>query len=172
MMEEARAEQLPSDAQDGPDHPGLAGPSRVCLITLGGESFAIQLAHVREVFKLELVTPVPGMPASLVGVANLRGTIVPIADLRPSLEVSMVSTPKYVVVVQQGVRQMGILIDGVPEIRTVYPDALLTDTTSGTARRPFLSGLLNIENRLSVILEVSGVLASVESETMQPSGAS
>lgn len=58
---------------------------RVCLVVLGGESFAIDLRQVREVFELESMTPVPGMPASLVGVANLRGTIIPLADLRQSL---------------------------------------------------------------------------------------
>lgn len=170
-MVELGQEHPQSDAQSGPEHSGSAGPSRVCLITVGGESFAVHLSHVREVFKLESITTVPGMPASLVGVANLRGTIVPLADLRPSLEVSLASTPKYAVVLQQGAQQIGILIDEVPEIRTVYPDALLTDTTHETARRPFLSGLLKIENRLSGMMEVSRVLASVENASMQPSGA-
>ena len=41
---------------------GKAGaPSRVCVVTLGGELFAIDLRCVREVFELESVTPVPGM---------------------------------------------------------------------------------------------------------------
>ena len=71
-----------------------AAPSRVCLITLGGELFAIDLRHVREVFELESITSVPGMPASLVGVANLRGTVVPLADLRPALGVSSAAPSK------------------------------------------------------------------------------
>jgi purine-binding chemotaxis protein CheW len=165
---ESGQEHPPSDGEDGPN-PGRT--SRVCLITVGGESFAIDLAHVREVFKLESITPVPGMPASLVGVANLRGTIIPVADLRPSLEVSSAATPKYAVVVQHGARQVGILIDDVPEIRTLQSDAMLADATQGVAaRRPFLSGLLNIENRLSGMMEVPRVLASVEGACAQSPG--
>jgi purine-binding chemotaxis protein CheW len=170
-MVESGREYRQSGAQQGSDQIGSVGPSRVCLVTLGGEPFAIDLSHVREVFKLESITPVPGMPASLVGVANLRGAIVPIADLRPSLGASLSTTPKYVVVVQQGTQQVGILIDEVPEIRTIQSDAMVTEPTHTVAeRRPFLSGLLNIENRLSGMMEVSRVLASVENEAVQQAG--
>jgi purine-binding chemotaxis protein CheW len=138
-------------------------PSRICLISLGGELFAIDLRHVREVFEVESVTPVPGMPASLVGVANLRGTVVPLADLRPVLGVSTSVALKYVVVVRQGTQQVGILIDEVPEIRTIHADDLLTASARGvTESRPFLSGLVKIEDRMSGMVEVSRLLASVE----------
>jgi purine-binding chemotaxis protein CheW len=130
---------------------------------LGGEFFAIDLRHVREVFELESITPVPGMPASLVGVANLRGTVVPLADLRPSLGVPASATPKYAVVVRQGTQQVGILIDEVPEIRTIHPDDMLAASTRGvTDSRPFLSGLVKIEDRMSGMVEVGRLLASVE----------
>jgi purine-binding chemotaxis protein CheW len=145
------------------EHAKSAVPSRICLISLGGEFFAIDLRHVREVFELESVTPVPGMPASLVGVANLRGTVVPLADLRPALGMSAAATPKYVVVVRYGNQQVGVLIDEVPEIRTVHPDDMLAASTQTlTESRPFLSGLLKIEDRVSGMVEVPKLLACVE----------
>lgn len=138
-------------------------PSRICLFTLGGELFAIDLRHVREVFELESVTAVPGMPSSLVGVANLRGTVVPLADLRPALGVSSSAPSKYAVVVRHNSQQVGILIDDVPEIRTIHPDDLLAASTQGvTESRPFLSGLLKIEERMSGMVEVPKLMACVE----------
>ncbi len=132
-------------------------------MTLGGELFAIDLRHVREVFELESVTPVPGMPASLVGVANLRGTVVPLADLRPQLGVSAASEAKYAVVVRHGAQQVGILIDDVPEIRTIHAEDMLSASARGvTESRPFLSGLLKVEDRMGGMVEVSRLLASVE----------
>ncbi|HSA62127.1 MAG TPA: chemotaxis protein CheW [Nitrospiraceae bacterium] len=156
--------ELPqSSASQGSEHVRSAVPSRICLITIGGELFAIDLRHVREVFELESITPVPGMPASLVGVANLRGTVVPLADLRPSLGVASSAAPKYAVVVRHGAQQVGILIDDVPEIRTIHQDDMLAASTRGvTDGRPFLSGLVKIENRMSGMVEVSRLLASVE----------
>lgn len=138
-------------------------PSRICLLTLGGELFAIDLRHVREVFELESVTPVPGMPSTLVGVANLRGTVMPLADLRPSLGIPATAALPFVVVVRHGQQQVGILIDAVPEIRTIHPDDLLSATSRGLSEsRPFLSGLVKIEERMSGMMEVQKLLACVE----------
>lgn len=138
-------------------------PSRICLVTLGGELFAIDLRHVREVFELESVTPVPGMSSTLVGVANLRGTVMPLADLRPSLGIPATTSLPFVVVVRHGQQQVGILIDAVPEIRTIHPDDLLNVTSRGLAEsRPFLSGLAKIEERMSGMMDVQKLLACVE----------
>jgi len=138
-------------------------PSRICLVTLGGELFAIDLRHVREVFELESVTPVPGMPSTLVGVANLRGTVMPLADLRPSLGIPSTTSLPFVVVVRHGQQQVGILIDAVPEIRTIHPDDLLNATSRGLSEsRPFLCGLAKIEERMSGVMDVQKLLACVE----------
>lgn len=153
--------QLSSDSE--PEQTQSTGLWRVCLFTLGGELFAVDLRQVREVFELESITPVPGMPASLVGVANLRGTIVPLADLRLSLGVSPSTVSRYAIVVRHGPHQVGLLIDDVPEIRTISPDDLLDSSVpSATDKHPFLSGLVRVENRVSAMLELSKLLASVE----------
>lgn len=169
-MMEPTLEQPQSNAHSEPDQLQSAGLSRICLITLGGESYAIDLRHIREVFELGSITPVPGMPASLVGVANLRGTVIPLADLRPSLRLSVSAPAKYAVVVRHGAQQVGILIDEVPEIRTISPDDI-SGVLSGDDSRPFLSGFLKIENRTSGMVEVSRFLASVERTIIEPSGA-
>jgi purine-binding chemotaxis protein CheW len=153
--------RLTSDAE--PEQTKSTGSWRVCLVTLGGELFAVDLRQVREVFEVEAITPVPGMPSSLVGVANLRGTIVPLADLRLSLGASLTTTPRYAIVVRYGQHQVGLLIDDVPEIRTVLPeDVLESPRPGGSGERPFLSGLVRVENRVSGMLEIPTLLASVE----------
>src|SRR5438034_3364638 len=60
--------------------PHAGFPSRVCLITLSNSLFAIDLQSIREVFPVDSVTPVPGMPTVLTGVTNLRGIVVPLVD--------------------------------------------------------------------------------------------
>jgi len=153
--------QLTSDVET--EQTKASGVLRVCLIVIGGELFAIDLRQVREVFELESVTSVPGMPTSLVGVANLRGTIVPLADLRQSLGAALSTTPRYVIVVRHEAHQIGLLIDEVPEIRAICPEDILDSSgLSVSGGRPFLSRLVKVEDRVSGMLEIPSLLASVE----------
>jgi purine-binding chemotaxis protein CheW len=129
----------------------------------GKESFAVELSRVREVFALESITPVPDMPPMLVGVANFRGTIVPLADLRLVLEGPSSSTPRYALIVQYETQQIGIVVDEIPEIVTIEADNML-DGLSGelVRRRPFLSGVLKTSGRVSGLVEISRLVAILE----------
>lgn len=143
-----------------------AGVLRICLISRGGEYFAIDIRQVQEVFGLESMTPVPGMLASLIGVANLRGTIVPLIDLRTILGLSLAVSPKYVVVVRQGSHHIGIVIDEVPETRSIDPHDLIAPSANPAGQtNPFLFSFLKVGNRMCGILEVSRLLTYLEEVT-------
>ena len=91
-----------------------AGTMRAAIVSLGGELFTIDLQNVREVFVVESVTPVPGMPAGLIGVTNLRGSVVPLLDLRQMIGLAAENALKYAVVIKHGNWQVGVLVDTVP----------------------------------------------------------
>jgi len=58
---------------------------RACVVMLGGRPFAVDVTQAREVVVLDVTTPVPGAPATLVGVMNLRGSVLPVVEARPLL---------------------------------------------------------------------------------------
>jgi purine-binding chemotaxis protein CheW len=154
------------------DHQPQSGTSvRVCLISLSGELFAIDLRNIREVFEVESITPVPGMPKALAGVANLGGTIIALADLRPMMGLPIIGpSPRFGVVIRHGIHQMGLLVDQVPEIRTVRADEFIAAPDSGSHRsRPFVSAILKTQERMSGVVEVPTLLAYVETESSQAS---
>jgi purine-binding chemotaxis protein CheW len=137
---------------------------RACLFSIAGELLAIDLRYVREVFPVEYVTPVPRMPSVLVGVANLRGTVMPLVDIRPALGLAPASVPpKLAVVIKHGSQQAGLLIDDVPEIRTVSSAGLLTPPTQpDRSSQPFIAALLPIESKMGGLIEVPTLLSIVE----------
>lgn len=140
--------------------------SRVCLIALGENTFAIDLRQVLEVFEPESITPVPGMPAALVGVTNLRGTIVPLVDVRDALGLSVTVLPKYAVVVRHATQQVGILVEDVPEIGIIHSDDLVpTSVRTEAEKLSPSSGFVQTEKKPSVILDMSRLLASIEGAT-------
>ena len=142
-----------------------AGPStmRVAIISLGGELFTIDLKSVREVFVVESITPVPGMPSGLVGVTNLRGTVIPLLDLRPMFALDSDATLQYAVVVKHENWQVGILVDRVPEIRILSKDQFLpVPAGRGEGVFPLVSTVVKLEDRLRGLLEASVVLSHFE----------
>jgi purine-binding chemotaxis protein CheW len=152
-------------ASPGPGQPKATGSStmRAAIISLGGELFTIDLKSVREVFVVESITPVPGMPSGLVGVTNLRGTVIPLLDLRPMFAINLDATLRYAVVVKHENWQVGVLVDTVPEIRTLSKDQFLpapVGTEEGTF--PIVSTVVKLEDRLRGVLEASVVLSHFE----------
>ena len=140
-----------------------AATVRAAIVSLGGELFTIDLQNVREVFVVESITPVPGMPSGLVGVTNLRGSVVPLLDLRQMIGLAVETTLKYAVVVKHGNWQVGVLVDTVPEIRTLTKDQFIpAPTGTGDGGNPFVSTVVKLEDRLRGVLETSVVLSHFE----------
>jgi purine-binding chemotaxis protein CheW len=150
-------------AQGGAASTAGAGTMRAAIVTLGGELFTIDLQNVREVFVVESITPVPGMPAGLVGVTNLRGSVVPLLDLRQMIGLAAENALKYAVVIKHGNWQVGVLVDTVPEIRTLSKDQFLPAPVGvADGGNPFVSTVVNLEDRLRGVLETSVVLSHFE----------
>jgi len=63
----------------------------VIVFALGGARYAVELRWVREVVTLGFVTPVPTAPAAIGGLANLRGAVTPVIDVRPALGIAVPS---------------------------------------------------------------------------------
>ncbi|MCE9534920.1 MAG: chemotaxis protein CheW, partial [Nitrospirae bacterium] len=100
----------------------------------------------------------------LVGVTNLRGTVIPLLDLRMMFSLNAETTLQYAVVVKHGNWQVGVLVDMVPEIRTLSKDQVMpAPTGTGEAEFPFVSTVVKLEDRLRGVLETAAVLSHFES---------
>jgi purine-binding chemotaxis protein CheW len=121
------------------------------------------LHDVREVFVVESITPVPGVPAGLVGVTNLRGTVVPLLDLRQMLGLNTDATMRYAVVLKHGAWHVAVLVDTVPEIRSIAKNQFMpAPKGTGEGEHPFISAVVKLEDRLRGVLETSAVLSHFE----------
>ena len=86
---------------------------------LAGEEYGVDILRVQEIKGWDNVTPIPNTPSYIKGVINLRGTIVPIIDLRERFSLETISYgPTTVVIVlkvnsDKGSRTMGIVVDAV-----------------------------------------------------------
>lgn len=85
------------------------------MFTLGGEACAVHVRQARAVVTLGPLTRVPGAPPTLVGVTNVRGTVVPVVDLRPliGLDEGSVGAGALAVVLEDGDLRAALAVDRV-----------------------------------------------------------
>jgi purine-binding chemotaxis protein CheW len=134
---------------------------------LGDETFALDIAKVREVLDFTTVTKVPLNPEYLRGVINLRGAVVPVADLRVKFGLSLTERSKNTCVIiaeidVDGERTLlGALADSVQEVVELGADALEPAPRIGTRlNTEFITGMGKRNNRFIVVLDIDRVFAA------------
>ena len=98
---------------------------------LGGHAFAVPLSLLSEVLRPPPIARVPLAPACLLGLANLRGTVLPVLDIRPSLNLPALASPSARILVLNLGRAVGCLVDRVVNVMEAESEteAALTDAT-------------------------------------------
>jgi chemotaxis signal transduction protein len=101
------------------------GAMRACLFVLGGQRFAVEVAVARGVVVLDDVTFVPGAPAHVLGIANLRGSLVPVLDVRRHLRLAAPwrDGPLKALLTEHDSMQVAIALDTVIGLES-FDDAL------------------------------------------------
>ena len=140
---------------------------RACLFTVSGVRLAVDVRSAREVALFEELTPVPRTPRHLVGVANLRGTVVPIVDVGPLLGLPALRAPRSVrtLVLRDGPLLAAMVVDAVLGLEPF--DALLAPDTPTAPRdrvpSRFLNGWLAWAGETVPVLDAGRMLAELRS---------
>lgn len=85
-------------------------------LRLAAEEYAVPVAYVREVIALDEIIPVPGTPADVLGVRNLRGQILPVIDLTVLLRIDRTESPRLLLIAEAGGHRAGLALDEVSGI--------------------------------------------------------
>jgi len=119
--------------------------------------YGIDIMAVREIQGWVKVTTLPNTPEYVRGVLNLRGTIVPIFDLRCRFGNGRTdaTTLHVVIIVAVGERTMGLLVDAVSDILTINTEEILpVPEIEARGDQRFLTGLITVQERMVAILEI------------------
>ncbi|HTL23850.1 MAG TPA: chemotaxis protein CheW [Mycobacteriales bacterium] len=105
------------------EQPGTAAPEEVVVVRLGGSRYALPMSAVAEVGRPPGLTRVPGLPAWLAGVANWRGRVLAVVDLRPLLAAGdELDRRARLVVLNRGGVPVGLLTEGVEGTQLLDPE--------------------------------------------------
>ena len=160
------------EAAPGPV-PAAAANSTSCQFTsfrVGNEEYAIDIMSVREIKGWTETTVLPNQPRFVLGVLNLRGTIVPIFDLRCrfGLGLTKASRTHVIIIANVAERTIGLLVDAVSDILTVTPDQIrpVPEIDRATSAE-FMSGIINVNDSMVVILSLERLFGSNAPSAME-----
>jgi purine-binding chemotaxis protein CheW len=142
---------------------GEAATHEFLAFTLGKEEYGIDILKVQEIRGYESVTRIANAPEFIKGVVNLRGTIVPIVDMRIKFKLG---TPVYdqftvVIILNISGRVVGMVVDSVSDVTTLTPDQMKPAPEMGTVfNSNYLTGLGTIENRMLILVDIDKLMSS------------
>jgi purine-binding chemotaxis protein CheW len=129
------------------------------------EEYGVDILSVQEIRGWEKPTKIPNSPVYLKGVINLRGTIVPIVDLRIKFGFELVEyTPVTVVIILKinfngKERTVGIVVDAVSDVYSISPEEIgESPDLSNNENSNFIRGLASVNEKMVIILELNKLL--------------
>jgi purine-binding chemotaxis protein CheW len=139
--------------------------SEVLSFKLGKEEYGVSILKVQEIRGYEQPTRMANAPEHLKGVINLRGSIVPIVDMRIKFGLS---EPRYdsftvVIILNIGHHVIGMVVDGVSDVVTLSPEQIRPAPSMGDAADTgHLRGLGTVGERMLILLDIDHLMQSDE----------
>lgn len=146
-------------------HEGSAGGSQNTLqliaFSVDEQIYGVEITTVREIRAWSGATPLPNTPEYVRGVINLRGTIVPIFDLRARFGDGQTDPTKthVVVVMSVGEKWIGILVDAVSDILTVPKDDIHAVPEGNMLDTELLNGIVTHDSRMVGLIDLQAVVS-------------
>jgi purine-binding chemotaxis protein CheW len=144
------------------DGQGGGEPKQYLTFALCGEDFGIDILQVQEIKCLSRITPIPNTPRHVKGVLNLRGTVVPVVDLRAKFGIGEIEYNRFtvIIVVNVGRRVMGLVVDAVSDVLNLDADDVQPPPElGGNLDLSFVTGMARAGERLVTLLDIGRLLS-------------
>jgi len=145
----------------------MAGTGDVQIVnfTVGDVNYGVPVEQVREVRNTQKVTRVPGAPAYVEGVTNLRGQIITVIDLKKRLNLPQDGGGgEKIIVVELDKVAVGVVVDTVTEVSTIKSPDIERHMEIATKLNHYMLGVGKQGDKLVVILDLAKIIKDVEDQ--------
>jgi purine-binding chemotaxis protein CheW len=128
---------------------------------LGEEEYGIEILKVREIIGVIEIVALPNAPSYIKGVVNLRGSVIPVVDLRLKFNMPEKEYNKEtcIIVVNMLYRHIGIIVDTVSEVLDIQEDDIDDPPSFGASiEANFIHGMGKVGDRVKILLDIDNVL--------------
>ena len=143
---------------------------QVACFRLGEDLYAADIMRIKEIIRLQKMANLPKSPAFIEGVLNLRGTVIPVVDLRKRFDLAVTGhdrdTRLLIVTVER--QLLGLVVDEVTEVISVaVKDIKPPPQVSSGVLAEYLVGVCLLDNSLIMLLNLDRILSGYESEELE-----
>jgi len=146
------------------------GTMQLVSFRLAQEEYGIEITKVQEIILMGEITRVPQTPDYIKGLINLRSTVIPIVDLRLrfGLPQQEQTDATRIMVVNVAGKTLGIIVDAVSEVLRISHDQIAPPppTVAGLGRE-YLTGLVKLDNRLLILLDIDKILTQEQAAAVE-----
>jgi purine-binding chemotaxis protein CheW len=150
---------------------GALGPtSEYLTFSLGSEEYGIDILKVQEIRGYEKPTAIANAPAFIKGVVNLRGTIVPVVDMRIKFSLGKAEYDEFTVVIILNVagRVVGMVVDGVSDVMQLAADQVrAVPEFSGAFDTQYITGLGTVGERMLILVDIEKLMSASDMALME-----
>lgn len=154
---------------------GAGLPNEYLTFTLGDEEYGVDILKVQEIRGYDTVTKIPDAPDFIKGVINLRGTIVPVLDMRLKFRLGKVEYNTFTVMIILNVanRVVGMVVDGVSDVMQLDPEQIRPAPEFGaTVNTRFITGIGALDERMLILIDIERLMSSADMALMDGASAS
>lgn len=135
---------------------------------LGQEEYAVEVLKVREIIRMTSITHVPNTPASVEGIINLRGKVIPIISLRNRFNMPGSDSDHHTRIIVMDIqgKLMGFIVDGVSEVIRISSADIQPPPSmvSGGLDQDFICGVIQHADQLLLMLQLDRMFSSEEQD--------
>jgi len=142
---------------------------QLVVFELENEKYGVDIASVEGIIKMQEITRLPHAPEFIEGITNLRGTIVPVVDLRTrfGLPRKEATRDTRIVIANMDSSKVGIIVDAVTQVIRVPEDKIEPPPQmSVTINSAFIKNIAKLESELVILLDLGKVLSTEEREAL------
>jgi purine-binding chemotaxis protein CheW len=137
---------------------------------LGQEEYGVEILKVQEIKGYVPATPVPNTPNFIKGVMNLRGTIIPVVDLRAKLSLKEAEYNQFtvIIVVTVGTKVVGLIVDSVSDVLNIpKADIQAAPELGSTVDVRFIDGMAKAGEKIVMLLNIDRVINDADLQLIE-----
>lgn len=150
---------------------GAPESEQLLTFILDGQEYGVDILRVQEIRGWSAPMPIPNAPPFIKGVINIRGDVVPIADLRERLGIASLDYGQTTVVIVLRVifanreRIMGVIVDAMSDVTNVPVDSIKPPPSFHTNEEPLARGIATLAEKMITILDVDRIFSQRGSQS-------